>query len=145
MAIVSTRQAAQFIYDLAQPIIDNLSKELGHTVSVLLPGKGYDKKSTKRGETYIQVLRQDIDPQPLGISASASTWVVAEIQYLIHASEANKVFIACEKTAEQFVNTFRRRRCGYDVVVRSCRWEDTESRDGRVIFTLIIDYEYEGV
>ena len=142
MARLTTRQSDNFMYQLAKPIIDKLSSKLGYQVYVYYPGLDAPRVKNKQ-QVFIEFDRQTISKEPLGISANSSFYTSAELRARIHATEKQSDFNHCADTADEFVKVFSRRRCGYDIVIMSSRWEDTEPRDGRRIFTIVIDYKYE--
>ena len=142
MAKLTTRQADMFMYNMAKPIIDKLSKKLGYEVYVYYPGIDAPRVKNKQ-QTFIEFLRTTLRPEPLSVSASGGQWTPAQLRVIIHATEKKDEFNPCADTADEFTRVFNRRRCGYDIIVRTSYWEDTEARDGRKLFSILIDYEYE--
>lgn len=143
MAKLTTRQADQFLYDLAKPIIVNLSSDLGYEVFVYYPGLDAPRAKKNKTQVYIEMIRTNLKPEPFGIESDSGFLAGLELRTMIHATEKVTDFENCAKFANTFVDTFSRRRCGNDLVIMDSYWEDTEFREGRRIFTIITNCEYE--
>ena len=143
MAKLTTKQADNFMFQLAKPIIDKLSKKLGYEVYVYYPDIEAPRIKNKQ-RTFIEFLRTTLTPDPLGVQSTAGQWIPAQIRMLIHATEKKSEVKHCSDTIDEITRVFNRRRCGYDIIVRTSYWEDTEPRDGRILYSIVINYEYEG-
>ena len=143
MTQLTTKQADNFLFALAKPIIDNLSTKVGYQVYVYYPGIDAPRVKNKQ-QIFIQYIRTTLEPTPLAIGDNTGQWVPGELRVVIHATEKQSDFNDCTAFIDEFIKTFSRRRCGYDIVIRNSYWEDTEPRDGRRLFTIVVNYEYEG-
>ena len=137
MAKLTTKESDQIIYDLVNPMIITLSNKLGYVVPVYYPAM-----RVTADKVYCEFFRSTADREQLGISEGDGYISVAEIRFMIHATERPNDYELCADTADEIVDGLSRTRCG-DLVINNCRWEDTEYREGRRIFTVIINYEYE--
>ena len=142
MAKLTVKQADNLLYTLAIPILTRMSRRLGYTAYVYWPGFDAPRKvDTTR--VYVKVERIVLDREPLGMQADSGFMSKAEVRFMIYATELKSDYGICCSAAEDLSREFSRRRCGPDMTIKSGRWEDTEERYGRRIFTVIISYEYE--
>ena len=142
MARITTKQADKILYDSLIPHIAQLSETLGYEVYVYWPGLDAPRKPD-RTRVYVEVQRAILGKEPLGLQADSGFIATGQLTISLSATEKQDDYPKCSSAVEKLVEAFDRRRCGYDLVIHGARWEDTVVKDGRRVFNIMVDYEFE--
>lgn len=142
MAKISTTRADKILYDMAIPYLVKLSELLGYEVYAYWPGLDAPRK-VDRTRVYVDIQRTVLAKEPLGLSADSGNIATGQLNIGVSATEKQSDYPKCATVVEELIEALSRRRCAYDLIIHTARWEDTVVREGRRVFNIIVDYEYE--